>query len=119
MNPPQWVLPKNADEIYGTVRDALGDRVSVTAAAPLTTVMEVQKRAETREVIAHFVNFETKKRVAPFAVGVKKQFPAAVKSVTLFTPEKDDPVKLDFAEAGGSVKFTVPEVGVYSMVVVA
>jgi len=49
---------------------------------------------------------------------VRKQFPAPVKSVTCFSPEGDEPVKLEFAEAGGVVKFSVPEMGVYSMVVV-
>ena len=44
--------------------------------------------------------------------------PCSVKAVTLFTADKNDPVKLEFAEAGGAVKFTVPEMEVYSMVVV-
>ncbi len=118
MNPPQWVLPKNAEEIHRAVVAGLPAGLTVTAEAPLTTVMEIQKRAETGEAIVHFVNFEPKQRVAPFAVTVKKQFPAAVKSVTCFSAEKDDPVKLEFAETGGVVKFTVPEMGVYAMVVV-
>jgi len=118
MNPPQWVLPKNAEEIYKTVVSATPAGLSLTAEAPLTTVMELQKRAGSQEVIAHFINFETKKRVGAFAVSVRKQFPAPVKSVTCFSPEGDEPVKLEFAEAGGVVKFSVPEMGVYSMVVV-
>jgi hypothetical protein len=118
MNPPQWVLPKNAEEIYKAVVAAVPAGMSLTAEAPLTTVMEIQRRAASQEVIAHFVNFEAKKRVGAFAVTVKKQFPAPVRSVTLFTPEKDEPVKLEFAEADGVVKFIVPEMGVYSMVVV-
>jgi len=80
--------------------------------------MELQRRVGSQEVIAHFINFETKKRVGVFAVTVKKQFPAPVKSVTCFSPEKDEAVTLEFVEAGGVVKFTLPEMGVYSMVVV-
>jgi len=118
MNPPQWVLPKNAEDIYKTVVAAVPAGLSLTAEAPLTTVMEIQKRAATQETIAHFINFESKKRVGPFAVTVKKQFPASVKAVLCFSPEKDEPVKLEFAEAGGVVKFTVPEMGTYAMVVV-
>jgi predicted peroxiredoxin len=118
MNPPQWVLPKNAEEIYRTVAAGVPAGLSLTSDAPLTTVMEIQRRAATQETIAHFINFETKQRVAPFAASVKKQFPATVKSVTLFTPGKDEPVKLEFTESAGAVKFTVPEMGVYSMVVV-
>jgi hypothetical protein len=119
MNPPQWVLPKNADEIYKAVVAAVPAGLSLTSEAPLTTVMEIQKRTETQEVIAHFINFESKQRVGAFAVTVKKQFPVPVKSVTCYSPEKDEPVKLDFAEASGAVRFTVPEMGVYTMVVVA
>ncbi|MGA1982868.1 MAG: alpha-amylase family protein [Acidobacteriaceae bacterium] len=118
MNPPQWVLPKNAEEIYKAVAAAVPAGFSLTSEAPLTTVMEIQKRAESKETIAHFINFEAKKRVGPFAVTVKKQFPSPIKAVTLFTPEKNDPVRLEFAETGGVVKFTVPEMGVYAMVVV-
>jgi hypothetical protein len=118
MNPPQWVLPKNAEEICKAVAAGLSGGLSLTCGAPLTTVMEMQKRAATQEVIAHFVNFETKKRVGAFAVTVRKQFPAAVKSVMCLSPERDEAVKLEFAEAGGVVKFMVPEMGVYSMVVV-
>jgi len=118
MNPPQWVLPKNAEEIYKVVVAAVPTGLSLTAEAPLTTVMEIQKRAASQETIAHFINFESKKRVGPFAVTVKKQFPASVKAVLCFSPEKDEPVKLEFAEAGGVVKFTVPEMGTYAMVVV-
>jgi hypothetical protein len=118
MNPPQWVLPKNAGEIYKAVVAAVPAGLSLTAEAPLTTVMELQRRAGSQEVIAHFINFETKKRLEAFAVTVKKQFPAPVKSVMCYSPEKDEPVKLEFAEADGVVKFTVPEMGVYAMAVV-
>jgi hypothetical protein len=117
MNPPQWVLPKNAEEIYRTVAGAVANGLSLTADAPLTTVMEIQRREKTQETIAHFVNFESKKRVGPFAVTVKKQYAGAVKSVTCYSPERDEPVKLEFAETGGAVKFSVPTMGVYSMVV--
>ena len=66
----------------------------------------------------HFINFEARQRVAPFAVTLRKQYSGAVKSVMCYSPEHDDPAKLEFAEAGGSVKFTVPAMGVYAMVVV-
>jgi hypothetical protein len=56
--------------------------------------------------------------VGAFAVTVRKQFPAPVKAVMCYSPERDEAVKLEFAEAAGVVKFTVPEMGVYAMVVV-
>ena len=118
MNPPQWVLPKNAEDIYKAVVGAVASGLSITTEAPLTTVMEIQRREKTEETIAHFVNFENKKRVGPFAVTVRKQYAGTVKTVMCYSPERDEPVKLEFAEAGGLVKFTVPAMGVYAMVVV-
>ena len=118
MNPPQWVLPKNAEEIHQALIAGLANGPSLTADAPLTTVMEMQKRAATQETIVHFINFEARQRVAPFAVTLRKQYAGAVKSVMCYSPEHDGPAKLEFAEAGGSVKFTVPAMGVYAMVVV-
>jgi len=119
MNPPQWLLPKNHEEVYKTVVASLPQGPSMATEAPLTTVMELQRRATTKETIAHFINFESKKRVGPFAVRLKKQFSSPVKSVTCFSPEENEPVKLDYTEAAGVIKFTVPEMGVYAMVVVA
>src|ERR1039458_1432620 len=102
MNPPQWVLPKNAEEIHQTLIAGLANGPSLTADAPLTTVMEMQKRAATQETIVHFINFEARQRVAPFAVTLRKQYAGAVKSVMCYSPEHDDPAKLEFTEAGGS-----------------
>ena len=118
MNPPQWVLPKNAEKIYQAVIAGLENGPSLTADAPLTTVMEMQKRAASQETIVHFINFEAKQQVAPFAVTLRKQYPGAVKSVMCYSPEHDDPAKLEFTEVGGLVKFTVPAMGAYAMVVV-
>jgi hypothetical protein len=80
--------------------------------------MEIQKRAASLETIVHFINFEATTRVGAFAVTVKKQSPVPVHSVLCISPENDDPVRLEFTESGGVVEFTVPEMGVYSMVVV-
>jgi hypothetical protein len=49
---------------------------------------------------------------------VKKQYAGKVKSVTCFSPDADDPVRLDFQESGGRVSFTVPTMRIYSMIVV-
>jgi len=119
MNPPQWTLPKNHEEIYQTVVAAVPNGLSITTGAPLTTVVELLNRPETQETIAHFINFDRKNRTAPFSATLRKQFPGAVKSVTCISPEADDPVRLAFDEPGASVKFTVPAMGVYAMVVVA
>lgn len=117
--PTQWVLPKNHEAIYKSIVDATPGGFSITTEAPLTTVMELLNRPKTRETIAHFINFDRENRTAPFAVILRKQYSESIKSITCITPDLDSPINLSFKESGGSVKFIVPAVRVYAMIVVA
>jgi hypothetical protein len=119
MSPPQWVLPKNHEEIHQTILEALPGGASLVAEAPLTTVAELVTRAETRETIAHFVNFDREHPLAPFRVTVRKQFPGRVKSVLCFSPEHDDSAPVPFQEEADRVAFTVPGTSLYAMLVIA
>jgi hypothetical protein len=119
MNPSEWVLPQNHAEIYQSIVSGMPAGFSVMTEAPLTTVMEVLNRRDSRETMVHFVNFDIRKRVAPFAVTVRKQYDGPVKSVHLVSPEKEEAVPLTFQEAGKVVKFTAPAMKVYSLIVVA
>ena len=118
MAPPQWVLPKNHREIYQTIATAMPHGLSITTDAPLTTVTELLVRPTTRETIVHFVNFDRKNTLAPFAVDIRNQFPSPVKSVACYSADADDPVILPFQEAAGRAKFTVPATKVYAMIVI-
>jgi len=118
MDPKQWVLPKNHAEIYQTIAGSLPNGLSITTKAPLTTVMEMLVRAESRETIVHFINFDLKKPLAPFEADVRNQFPAKVATVACYSAGTDDPVNLPFQTAGDRVRFTVPSMKVYSMVVI-
>jgi hypothetical protein len=117
--PAQWVLPKNHAEIAQAITASLPSGPSITCDAPLTTVMELLVRPATRETIVHFVNFDRKKPLTPFAVDVKNQFTSPVQTVTCYSPDADDPALLDFQETAGRVKFTVPATKVYAMIVIA
>jgi glycosyl hydrolase family 42 (putative beta-galactosidase) len=115
----RWVLPKNHQEIYQAVAGNLQGGLSITTQAPLNTVMEVVNRRSSNETIVHFVNFDDKRALAPFAVRLKRQLDGKIQSVSLFTPESDEPKKLLFTEQNGQLHFTVPAMKRYSMVVVA
>ncbi len=119
MSPSQWVLPKNHQEIFQTIADGLPRGLSLKCDAPLTTVMELVTRAQTHEIIAHFINFDRAKKVEPFHVTIRKQFAGAVKSVTCFSPDADEPLPVTFQEAGDKVTFIVPATRLYSMIVIA
>jgi hypothetical protein len=81
--------------------------------------MEVVNHRSSNETIVHFVNFDDKRTLAPFSVHLKRQMDGKIKSVSLFTPESDEPKKLLFTEQNGQVHFTVPAMKRYSMVVVS
>jgi hypothetical protein len=118
MTPPQWLLPKNHQEIYETIAACLPAGLSLTCDAPLTTVAELLTRPESHETIVHFVNFDRKHPLEPFKATVRKQFPGKVTSVTCFSPDMNDPLPLQFEEIGDVVNFTVPAMRVYSMIVI-
>jgi hypothetical protein len=118
LSPPQWLLPKNHADIYKAVADGLPRGLSITSEAPVTMVVELLKRSESRETIAHFVNFDRGKAVGAFRASLRAQFEGAVKSVKCFSPDFDEAKALKFEESGGRVSFSVPEMRVYSMIVV-
>ncbi len=113
-----WNLPANHEEVHRTIVSSIPAGLSITTEAPLTTVMEILNRKATNETIVHFVNFDGERAVAPF--GVRLRNPGGkVKSVTLLTPDADEPKALEFTEEAGGLRFTVPGVRLYSMVAVA
>jgi hypothetical protein len=117
--PSEWVLPVNHRELIEAVTGHLPNGVSLRTGAPLTTVSEMLNRAESRETIVHFINFERGRKLQPFAVDLRKQFPGKVRSVTRFGADADEPQPVRFEESGGRLRFTAPEMGAYSMIVVA
>ncbi len=121
MSPAQWVLPKNHQQMYDAIVTNLpsGTSLSLISGAPLTTTAELYVRPETHETIVHFVNFDRKHPLPPFAVTVKKQFTGPVKTVRLFSPDTDDPIVLPFQESDGKITFTVPSMRIYSMIVIS
>ena len=116
--PAQWLLPKNHQEIYTALTNNLTQELSLVTTAPLTTVTELMHHPETRETLIHFVNFDRKHPLAPFEVSVKKQYPGAVKSVSVYSPDADEPVTIPFTAEGATIHFTLPGMQIYSMVVV-
>ena len=113
-----WMLPKNHQEIARLISDNLPKGISIATQAPLTTVMEMVNRAESRETIVHFLNFDREHRLKPFDVGMKKQFSGSVKSVSYLSPEFDDPQPVRFKESGDRLDFTVPATQIYGMIVI-
>jgi hypothetical protein len=117
--PAQWVLPRNHGEIAAAVRNHLPKGSSLLTEAPLTTAAELLKREETRETIVHFVNYAEGKRIGPFPVEIRPQFSGPAGSVELYSSEMDDPLLLPHEVVGDKIRFVVPDMGMYAMVVVS
>jgi len=115
----QWVLPANHEEVANAITRYLPDGPSLCTEAPLTTVAEMLNRPKSRETILHFVNYDQGRRLDPFRVKLKPQFKGRVSRVEILSPEFDQPEKLEFSVEGGKLVFTVPEMGMYSMIVVS
>ena len=119
MSPAQWVLPKNHQQIYASIVDAMPKGLSLTGEAPLTTVMELLNRPKSAETLLHVLNFDRRTQLTPFTVTVRKQRSGRVKSLMCLTPDHDDPATLSFQEIGDRVVFTVPATNIYSLLVIA
>lgn len=117
--PSRWILPKNHEAIYESIKSACPKGFSVECHAPLTTVMEIVNRPSTRETIVHFVNFDHSRVLPGFSATVRKQYDGEVKSVKLFSPDADEPKTLAFQNSSGRINFAVPGMKLYSMVVIA
>ena len=113
------MLPRNHQEIYKTVADALPKGLSITTGAPLTTVLELLDRPQSRETIVHFINFDRRAELAPFSATIRKQRAEKLTSVLCFSPDADDPVHVPFQESGDRVTVTIPAMRLYSMLVIA
>jgi hypothetical protein len=119
MTPAQWVLPKNHEAVNQAVVQGLSQGLSIETGAPLTTVMNLLTRPASRETLVHLVNFERASPLTPFSVTVRKQFPGPVKSVNCLSPDRDQPLPLNFSEAGQHVTFITPTIRRYAMIVIA
>jgi len=119
MSPAQWILPRNQQEIYQAIVDSLPKGLSIRTEAPLTTVMELLTRPQTRETIVHFVNFDRQHPLAAFRTTVRKPLTAPVKSLLYFSPDADDPVTVPFQESESEVSFITPATRLYGMIVIA
>ncbi|MFC1614524.1 beta-galactosidase [Gemmatimonadota bacterium] len=116
--PWQWVLPSNHGEIVQAIERNIPGGFSLRAEAPLTTAAEILNRDSSRETIVHFVNYDYKNRLIPFRTEVRPQY-GKVKKVEYYSCENDNPSELEYLMEDGQLVFTLPETGMYAMVVIS
>lgn len=117
-----WKLPANSSALVSALRYALGAPFSVEFEdAPLTTVMELNDKADGSERVLHWVNFRTGTTVPSTAVTVAVPEGRSVSGVEWLSPDSasDAAVPLDYALDAGRVRFTAPSLDVYGVAVIS
>lgn len=111
------MLPENRAELLEAVRWAAGGPLQVEVKAPETVTMSLYVQP-TGSRILHLVNYDDGNPVSN--IGISLQLPAAkrVDSVKLLSPDFEGARTIDFEQSGHTARFTIPELQVYSLVVV-
>ena len=113
-----WQLPLNAAELVEQVRWAARGPLSIEVEGPSTLVAELTRQAD-GALAVHLLNFDAAKSPAVRHVGVTvtDEGRRVVSEITVLSPDRAEE-RVGFAAAGGLVKFTVPEVETYDLVLI-
>ena len=86
------------------------------ARAPPGLCAELTEQAARR--LVHLVNYRADGPIREVAVTVRVPGGRQVRAVTLASPEHDADIAVPFREENGTVRFTVPQVGIYEIAVI-
>ncbi|HWQ53209.1 MAG TPA: beta-galactosidase trimerization domain-containing protein [Bryobacteraceae bacterium] len=106
------MMPENRDALLAALRWAAGGPLQAEIKAPDTVGMALYRQAGGRRLL-HLVNYGDPQPAEGVQVTLK--VPAHVRSAVLLTPESRD--DLPFRQQGDTVRFTVPRLGVYALIV--
>lgn len=108
--------PENKAELLDAVHRVAGSPLAVHIEAPETVAMGLYSQAGGRRIL-HLVNYDeqtpSKNLEVTMAVGT-----AQVRSVLSLTPGVESSVNLSYKQDGKLVRFTVPELKIYNLLVV-
>ncbi len=114
-----WKLPVNWWELIKAVQWASQGKLSIDINAPLTVTMELNMQSTTGNMILHLVNFDSENQndVKNIDVSLQLNEGGKVSSVLLLSPEFDQR-ELEYFIEEGKVKFVVPNLTTYDVVVI-
>ena len=110
-----WKRPHNWQQLVEAIHWAAGDNIPLRVTAPGALVANLVTQPAKRRTMVHLVNYAA--RTAPLreAAQVTVQLPAAARTVTLYSPDRKEPLPLAIRNEGSAVSFTAPPVAVYSI----
>jgi hypothetical protein len=120
MTSQYWKLPVNREEMVKSVKWAAGKELSSEIKAPDFVTAEVKQSLDKSRMVVHLVNYNASKEPFVKNIEVNLEIPAGKKPgvVTLLSPDMKELQSLTYQEFSGRIKYTVPQLNTYCLVVV-
>jgi hypothetical protein len=114
-----WKRPRNAEQIAQAVRWAARDDLPVQVGGPAWLIANLVAQPQQRRIMLHLVNYNAKKAASLDPVPVLCRLPQGqtAKEVTMYSPDRDAPLRIEMKTSGAVVSFEVP-VKTYSVAVI-
>jgi hypothetical protein len=110
-------LPRNWSELIEAVKVAADEDFSVEMQAPLTVVMNLYRKPSAKQMLLHLVNFK-QDVLTDIPMSLKLSSGERVKSVTVISTDRAGEEKIKFEQSVGRLRFRLPKLEIYDMVVV-
>jgi hypothetical protein len=110
-----WHLPKNYEDLVGSIRWAARNRLSAEVNAPPWVTTELA-RQDSGPLLLHLVNYKPKESVHDIRVMIRTPAKSSVKKAVLVTPEDVAGQTLPFQASQGEVSIVVPSMRVYALI---
>jgi hypothetical protein len=111
------VRVREDDDAFDAVRRACGDRLTLRVAAARGLCAELTRQSG--RYLLHLVNYRGETVAESVTVQVRLPDGRRVESVALASPERKGELQVPFEERSGVVNFTVEEVPIYEIAVIA
>ena len=115
-----WMLPENREEMVEAVKWTAGKMLSSEINAPVFVTANVKQSPDKSRIVLHLINYNAEKEPIVKNIDVNLQIPDGKKPVTVnvLSPDLSEIQSLPFQESQGRIKYTVPQLNTYSMVVI-
>jgi len=115
-----WRLPKNHKILASCIKKAASKDMSLEIKAPAYVTAELTQDEYQSKLMLHLVNYkaEPEKPVKGIEVDLKIPEGKNVKECILISPDKDSIESIPFILTNGRIKFKVPNLEVYNLIIV-
>jgi hypothetical protein len=120
MNSQYWKLPLNWQDLIAEVKWAAGGELSLETKAPETVTAELLEQKNSGRLMVHLLNYDVERRPTVNNIEVSLQLPdgKTVKQVAVISPDEVAVLSLPHVVKDARVRFTLPKLVTYSIVVV-